>query len=94
MKRKALTMNGTVSGFTYLEEKKMFVFSLVSVVSTSTFLMLRLTSEAVLGRVDVKPPLPPLYALTSKLGKRDKSTLLSVKKLILQNFRSKCEGEE
>ena len=75
MKRKALTINGTVSGFTYLEEKKMFVFSLVSVVSDSTFLMLRLTSEAVL-----KPPLPPLYALTSKLGKRDKSTLLSVKK--------------
>ena len=79
MKRKALTMNGTVSGFTYLEEKKMFVFSLVSVVSTLTFLMLRLTSEAVLCRVDVKPQ-PSLYALTSKLGKRDKSTLLSVKK--------------
>ena len=79
MKRKALTINGTVSGFTYLEEKKMFVFSLVSVVSTSTFLMLRLTSEAVLGRVDVTPLLP-LYALTSKLGKRDKSTLLNVKK--------------
>ena len=67
MKGKALTLNGkyTVFGFTYLEERKMFVFSIVSVVSDSTFLMLRLASEAVLGRADMRPSL--LHALTSKL---------------------------